>query len=145
MTTRRALFLCTGNYYRSRFAEEIFNHLAAGRQIDWSAHSRALAIERLDKADSVSPLVRKALSARGIVPLGCSRSPAPCSVIDLETASLIIALSSTEHRPLVRERFPAWDNHIQYWEIEDIGLMAPDEATEAIEQRVTKLVAQLPE
>ncbi|MGM4967020.1 hypothetical protein AB7714_26215 [Tardiphaga sp. 1201_B9_N1_1] len=25
---RTVLFLCTGNYYRSRYAEELFNHLA---------------------------------------------------------------------------------------------------------------------
>jgi len=26
---RTVLFLCTGNYYRSRFADELFNHKAA--------------------------------------------------------------------------------------------------------------------
>ncbi len=39
------LFLCTGNYYRSRFAEELFNHLAKQHGLDWTATSRALAIE----------------------------------------------------------------------------------------------------
>jgi protein-tyrosine phosphatase len=28
------LFLCTGNYYRSRFAELLFNHLAKQRGLD---------------------------------------------------------------------------------------------------------------
>ena len=40
------LFLCTGNYYRSRFAELLFNHLAKQRGLDWQATSRGLALER---------------------------------------------------------------------------------------------------
>jgi hypothetical protein len=36
------LFLCTGNYYRSRFAELLFNHLAKQRGLDWQATSRGL-------------------------------------------------------------------------------------------------------
>jgi protein-tyrosine-phosphatase len=43
------LFLCAGSYYRSRFAEELFNHRAPGLGLAWSATSRAraLAIERI--------------------------------------------------------------------------------------------------
>jgi len=33
------LFLCTGNYYRSRFAEFLFNALAAEAGVDWVAES----------------------------------------------------------------------------------------------------------
>ena len=40
------LFLCTGNYYRSRFAEEMFNFRAARYCPDWAAASRGLALER---------------------------------------------------------------------------------------------------
>ena len=36
------LFLCTGNYYRSRFAEVLFNHLARERGLRWRAESRGL-------------------------------------------------------------------------------------------------------
>lgn len=43
---KSVLFLCTGNYYRSRFAEEFFNHWAEQYVLNWLARSRALAIER---------------------------------------------------------------------------------------------------
>ena len=36
------LFLCTGNYYRSRFAEVLFNHVAGERGLGWRAESRGL-------------------------------------------------------------------------------------------------------
>jgi protein-tyrosine phosphatase len=39
---RKILFLCTGNFYRSRFAEELFNHLARQKRLDWVADSRGL-------------------------------------------------------------------------------------------------------
>jgi len=34
------LFLCTGNYYRSRFAEILFNAVAAKEGLGWRADSR---------------------------------------------------------------------------------------------------------
>ena len=36
---KRVLFLCTGNYYRSRFAELLFNSIAQGRELGWQADS----------------------------------------------------------------------------------------------------------
>ncbi|MBN2191381.1 MAG: hypothetical protein JW751_01075 [Polyangiaceae bacterium] len=39
----QVLFLCTGNYYRSRFAEAVFSHGASQRAVGWRALSRGLA------------------------------------------------------------------------------------------------------
>src|SRR5689334_10207605 len=76
---KTVLFLCTGNYYRSRFAEELFNHWAEQYALDWAARSRALAIER-GKANvgPISRLVVHALEKKGIQPQGHARMPAPC-------------------------------------------------------------------
>jgi hypothetical protein len=41
----RILFLCTGNYYRSRFAEILFNWHARQRGLRWTADSRGLALD----------------------------------------------------------------------------------------------------
>ena len=43
---KTVLFLCTGNYYRSRFAEELFNHEAGRAGLYWTAQSRGFALER---------------------------------------------------------------------------------------------------
>jgi protein-tyrosine phosphatase len=40
------LFLCTGNYYRSRYAEVLFNSVAGKMSLAWKASSRGLALER---------------------------------------------------------------------------------------------------
>src|SRR6185369_2827587 len=39
---RRVLFLCSGNYYRSRFAELFFNHLPAAEGLSYRADSAGL-------------------------------------------------------------------------------------------------------
>ncbi len=39
------LFLCTGNYYRSRFAEHFFNHVAVREGLAWQADSRGLDVK----------------------------------------------------------------------------------------------------
>ncbi len=43
---KTVLFLCTGNYYRSRFAEALFNSVAGKMGLPWRASSRGLALER---------------------------------------------------------------------------------------------------
>ena len=43
---KTVLFLCTGNYYRSRFAEILFNSVAGKMGLQWRASSRGLALER---------------------------------------------------------------------------------------------------
>ena len=43
---KTVLFLCTGNYYRSRFAEILFNSVAEKMGLPWKASSRGLALER---------------------------------------------------------------------------------------------------
>ena len=63
---KTVLFLCTGNYYRSRFAEELFNHRAEHAGLDWIAQSRGLAIERgVNNVGPISPFALEGLKDRG--------------------------------------------------------------------------------
>jgi protein-tyrosine phosphatase len=55
-TTKLVLFLCTVNYYRSRCAEELFNHLARVEGITWRAFSRGAAEKR--SSDNVGPMFK---------------------------------------------------------------------------------------
>lgn len=134
------LFLCTGNYYRSRFAEELFNHRAGG--LAWTALSRALAIERGGaNVGAVSPLALRALQTRGVVARSRERMPLACTPADLEAADLIVALSEREHRGLMQERFPAWAGRTTYWQVEDIGITPADVALACVERQIEELLA----
>src|SRR5438876_5201878 len=55
------LFLCTGNYYRSRFAESLFNAVAGQMRVPWRASSRGLALER--GTGNVGPMAVSAIDA----------------------------------------------------------------------------------
>src|SRR5215813_1956076 len=141
---RTALFLCTGNYYRSRFAEELFNHHALGAGLSWVATSRALAIEYgVNNVGPLSPLAFKALEKRGLAARDGKRSPQQCAVVDLETADLIVALMDSEHRPLIRERFGGWEDRVEYWQVGDIDVTQPDVALSSIETEITALIEKL--
>ena len=71
------LFLCTGNYFRSRFAEIYFNSVAEKMGLAWRARSRGLALER--GAGNVGPMAAaalQALEAIGVLPVTGSRMTA---------------------------------------------------------------------
>jgi protein-tyrosine phosphatase len=139
-SSRTLLFLCTGNYYRSRFAEVLFNSVAVDLGLPWRATSRGLALER--GVLNVGPMATSAIQA--LEALGayagdaCARPPAQVTPEDLEAADLIVALKEAEHRPLLQERFPALADNVECWHVDD----AP-EALALIEQEVRGLVARL--
>ena len=86
---KNVLFLCTGNYYRSRFAEILFNSVAEKMGLAWKASSKRLALERGVK--NVGPMAvaaTKALEARGLRAIAdFARFPSQVTVDDLEAAN----------------------------------------------------------
>jgi protein-tyrosine phosphatase len=142
---KTVLFLCTGNYYRSRFAEELFNHRTTLAGINWVAHSRALAVERVSKEIGfISRIAMKGLRDRGCTIRGANRLPQQCTTLDLKNADHIVALDRFEHRLLLRERFPIWEQRAEYWEIGDIGIMPPEVALTELDSRIEALMLRLP-
>ena len=96
---KRVLFLCTGNYYRSRFAEELFNHEAERAGLDWIAKSRGLALERgANNVGPIAPVVLHALKELTISARGADRFPQQCTVDDLAGADFVVAVKETEIR-----------------------------------------------
>ena len=141
---KKILFLCTGNYYRSRYAEEIFNHLAKRERLPWRAFSRGAA-ERgsPDNIGSMSRFALDALEAQAIVPDGRMRPPLPCVLADFHEAHLVIALKEAEHRPLIEQRFPEVAGGVTYWNVDDIEFAPPSIALAIIDGHVRELIASL--
>jgi protein-tyrosine phosphatase len=143
----KVLFICTGNFFRSAFAEHYFNFLAIQnrrlepgdprrKRVFWVAESRGLdlaqlspsqraarmsafAVERLKQLKVPVPMVPGPLPAH---------APTVLTVPDLEKSDRVIALHAPTHRPMLRSfmekhgaRAPSpLLDRVTYWNIEDV-------------------------
>jgi protein-tyrosine phosphatase len=142
---KTVLFLCTGNYYRSRFAEELFNHHAEHAGLDWAADSRGLALERgIHNVGPISPFTLHALGEMAVSARAADRFPRQCTTDDLTNAAVVIAVKEAEHRPLMRARFAEWENRLDYWHIHDVEDETPASALKLLAEEVRMLLRRLP-
>lgn len=161
----RVLFICTGNYYRSRLAELLFNHYAARAGIDWEADSRGLLSG--SNLKGLSPSARRYLEAVNFpLPEEMLRDPRTFSVDDLPCFNLVILLNRSEHLPELEKRFQPLvrsleqEGKLRTWNVYDVPIKAnwilqligwhkerpsqPEQsATEHIDLAVRALVAEL--
>ena len=138
---KMVLFICTGNYYRSRFAEVLFNHLASQETIGWQADSRGLA----PSPRNVGPISVHAITGLERLGITCmeSRLPMALSDDDLGNAGHIVAVQEDEHRPMMRQLFPEWIEHTEFWNVADIEFREPADALAELEQEVRQLFGRL--
>lgn len=118
---KTVLFLCTGNYYRSRFAEIVFNSMATKMGLGWQATSAGLALERGGgNHGSIAKTTKMAVELKGIKdPTAVSRMPMPVTEEMFKSSVKVVALKHTEHLPLLTERWPAFADQVEYWHVDD--------------------------
>jgi protein-tyrosine phosphatase len=136
----KLLFLCTGNYYRSRFAEYYVRHRASELGLDWSVDSRGLGLT----SSNVGPLSQYTIAECERIGISCEpcRLPLALSTSDLEQADRTIALKEAEHRPMLRRLFPDWESRVEYWQVHDIDCAAPEEALPWLRRLLDQLIEQ---
>lgn len=141
---KRLLFLCTGNYYRSRYAEHVFNALAPAAGLTWLADSRGLNLAAgAGNIGPLSPFALQRLQRRGLPPAAPLRFPQQAQAQDFSAADLVIALKRTEHEPMVAERFAAWAPRVEYWQVHDIDVALPDVALAELDAQLDALLRRL--
>ena len=147
---KTVLFLCTGNYYRSRFAEELFNFCAPQDCVGWTATSRGIAVDRgHNNVGPIAAATARALQERGIkferdhaqvsaaIAAGRSRSRGPYRRAEIRRAF------SPDGSTLPRFYGSADASRIEYWRVDDVDAMTPDEALPLIEEEVYGLMRRL--
>lgn len=122
---KRVLFVCSGNYYRSRLAEILFNHEASTAGIAWEADSRGL----LDTNDleGLSDHVVRYLRQAKLENLATDpRNPLAMDVEDFTGADLVVAMCEGEHRSMIEEKFASiakamrTAGKLRYWNVRDV-------------------------
>lgn len=146
---RKVLFLCTGNFYRSRFCEALFNDMASKKPAGWSAFSRGLAIDLADDAviehgGEISNHTKERLSELGVSISNTSKKRRALTRFDLNNADIVIAVKEDEHRPMMKESFPDWEDKVNYWDIGDLWHgWTPKKSLEKAEVLVKELYSLL--
>ncbi|MGK7946108.1 MAG: low molecular weight phosphatase family protein [Microcystaceae cyanobacterium] len=141
----QVLFLCTGNYYRSRFCEETFNHLITSKGKNWQATSRGLNVKPdSGNVGAMSPHVIEALADHGIVlEIDALRDPMSVQEKDFEEADRVIAVDEAAHRPLMAQKFPAWKDKIDYWQVKDLDENPTEPPLKQLERLLDQLISEL--
>jgi len=135
------LFICTGNYYRSRFAEAWFNFKKSPELSDWTAISRGLRIDCAPNSISGHTLD---MIEKHKIPQACyQKFPVALTEADLQSASLVIAMKRSEHLAMMQQQFPEWAEKIRYWQVHDLDVWLPNQTLPAIEIQVGLLIAEL--
>jgi protein-tyrosine phosphatase len=120
---KRVLFLCTGNYYRSRLAEELLRWNAKKADLQIECDSAGLGI--IPNPSNPGPIGIAALAylqARGIVSLTLARYPKKWTPSDIQAADIIVCMNEREHREVFERQARPFLNHgqIVYWHIPDV-------------------------
>ena len=136
------LFLCTGNYYRSRFAEIYFNWHASQRGMTWRAESRGLAIDKFNPGP-MSSHTTSWLRDCGIAYDAYLRLPLDAAQADFVAARHIVAVKQSEHFSIIERRFPAWLNRVEFWQVDDLDCAGPEIALPQLEREVGRLLDRL--
>ena len=144
----RVLFLCTGNYFRSRFAQEWFNAQAQQRGLSDRLQASSAGLNVHSGSGNVGAMALEAIEAleqRGI-PLVVDELAMPRQVTEalLQSADRVVAVDEDAHRPMVQALFPAWEEAICFWSIKDLGEGDPAvDPIAAIEHKLNSLLDEL--
>ncbi len=139
---KQILFLCSGNYYRSRFAEILFNRLAQQNNLEWRAESRGIVAQWSHNPGPIAQATLNGLAARNISHHP-ARYPMQLTENDLTRAERIIAMYEREHRPMMQTYFPQHENKIEFWHIPDLDEMHAEYALALMDRNVRTLTMDL--
>ena len=139
---KTVLFLCTGNYYRSRYAEILFNARAREMGIAWNAISRGLAPDPRNPG----PMSRDTIAALRELDISVDehlRMPIKVTDDDFAANHHIVAVKEKEHRPMIQQEFPGWLENVEFWHVHDLDCCGPEETLPHLDQQVTGLLLRL--
>ena len=114
----KILFVCTANIYRSRFSEEVYNHLMRKLNLPSEAFSAGLKVGEYVTRKIYSPALQQ-LHHYKIKPKRKDEFSVHIDELTLTNYNKIICLDEEEHRPMVNRNSRLNKIKIDYWNIVD--------------------------
>lgn len=136
------LFICTGNYYRSRFAEILFNHLAKEKNIPYRAFSKGLRISSRNVGE-LSIHTKNYFDQLHIDYSNYLKMPEVFEEIHMKNVDMIIALDEQEHRPMIQQLFPHLEEKFIFWSFADDYIETPETVLPKLEKKVQSFINSL--
>jgi protein-tyrosine phosphatase len=136
---KTVLFLCSGNYYRSRYAEILFNWQAQQCSLAWKADSRGLDPDLMNPGP-MSRDTMAALRKLGIPFDKYLRLPLTVTDGDFHGAHHVVAVKEAEHRPMIERTFSKWLDRVEFWHVHDLDYCGPEETIPHLHREVVGLV-----
>jgi protein-tyrosine phosphatase len=136
---KQVLFICTGNYYRSRFAEALFNQKVGEAHLDWHAISRGLNLVPWQLG--ISKYAQQELTKRGVTKALMTGGPKRLTKQDVMKSDRIIVMDEAEHRSLFERNYSV--ANVQYWHIPDVGKLKAPQACALMSDNIEQLISEL--
>ena len=136
---QKILFVCTANIFRSRFSEEVYNHLATRLNLSSRAYSAGLMVGHYKTRSIYTPALEQ-LKVLNIVPRRKDELSIHINDLDLTQFDQVICMDKDEHQPMVRKNKNLINLNIEYWDIVDEPLVSRDISLPQCYKRVEKLV-----
>lgn len=137
------VFICTGNYFRSKFAEIYFNYVSNRLKLDWVAISRGIDISNPNNVGCISQNAINQLNYLGIPLPNDISPPTLLTNFDFVNAGCLIAVNHTEHFSAISSNYNFEDAALLYWDIKDIQEENPTLSLNKLKAKIDDLITTL--
>lgn len=124
MRQKSVLFVCTGNFYRSRFSEIYFRNLCENFNLNIEVFSVGFEVYKMSNKGPISKYTAEYLQELGIDFIK-DRFPIQLEKEHFHHYDRIIAMDEKEHKPMSQIYFPEFSDRLEYWRFEDIQFIDP--------------------
>ena len=140
----RLYFVCMGNYYRSRLAEELALHYASQYGIEITVDSGGLSkIPNPANQGSIAQATLAYLANKSVQPKNSDRIPKKCSIDEVDVADIVVCTDAEEQMALFLKMFPKYQGELIAWQAPDQQYDPWLETPEKIDRNVEDLIKQL--
>ena len=138
----KILFVCTANIFRSRYSEEVYNHLVEKINLPSKAFSAGLQVGDYRTRKIYKPALKQ-LALSNIKPKRKDASSIHVNKLILSEYKKIICLDKKEHKPMVKANKELQGFNIEYWDIVDEPEMSSNISLPKCYKKVEELVTRV--